>query len=206
MATPHVSGVAALILSCNANLTAAQVADILRQTAQPLRDNPGDPVPNNNYGSGCVDAEAAVNRACPQRPSQPIFSCPSVVVRCQSVSATQCPSVPFIQCQSRVVACASAVLRCPSTTVLCNSQVIGCPSLGIACPSVVVRCPSNLACPSATVACPSQLACPSGPVCGGLPGLPDPGELGWQGNPQSGQMSAEWEMYDPYSVWYGQDI
>src|SRR5262249_8696286 len=59
MATPHVAGLAALILSCNGNLTGAQVADILRQTARPLRDNPGDPIPNNNYGFGCVDAQAA---------------------------------------------------------------------------------------------------------------------------------------------------
>ena len=38
MASPHVAGVAALVLSCNGSLTGAQVADILRQTARPLRD------------------------------------------------------------------------------------------------------------------------------------------------------------------------
>ena len=52
MATPHVAGVAALIMSCNSNLTGPQVADIIRQTARPLRDNPADPVPNDNYGLG----------------------------------------------------------------------------------------------------------------------------------------------------------
>jgi subtilisin family serine protease len=50
MASPHVAGVAALILSCNSSLTGAQVAEIIRQTARPLRDNPADPVPNDNYG------------------------------------------------------------------------------------------------------------------------------------------------------------
>jgi subtilisin family serine protease len=98
MATPHVAGVAALVLSINPGLTGAQAAEILRQTARPLRDNPGDPIPNNNYGFGCVDAQAAVNRAGPPvirpstltpcRPTQPVFcratlsgACrPSVVV------------------------------------------------------------------------------------------------------------------------------
>jgi subtilisin family serine protease len=67
MATPHVSGVAALIRACNVSLTAAQVAQILRDTARNLRDDPADPVPNNAYGFGLIDAKAAVDRACPPR-------------------------------------------------------------------------------------------------------------------------------------------
>jgi subtilisin family serine protease len=66
MATPHVAGVAALIRSCNSTLTAADTAQILRTTARNLRDQPGDPVPNDNYGFGVVDAKAAVDRACPK--------------------------------------------------------------------------------------------------------------------------------------------
>ncbi len=65
MATPHVAGVAALVRSCNPGLTAAQVGQILRDTARNLRDAPIDPVPNDRYGWGCVDAKAAVDRACP---------------------------------------------------------------------------------------------------------------------------------------------
>ena len=65
MATPHVSGVAALIRACNSSLTGAQIAQILRDTARNLRDNPGDPVPNEAYGFGLVDAKAAIDRACP---------------------------------------------------------------------------------------------------------------------------------------------
>jgi hypothetical protein len=95
MASPHVAGVAALILSCNNNLTGPQVADIIRQTARPLRDNPADPVPNNQYGFGCVDAAAAIARACPQ-PSRPIVACPSVV--------TICPSAQIV-CRTRTVIC-----------------------------------------------------------------------------------------------------
>ena len=65
MAAPFVAGLAGLILSCNPNLTPAQVGTILRDTAKPLRDNPSDPVPNTNYGAGLIDAKAAIDRACP---------------------------------------------------------------------------------------------------------------------------------------------
>ncbi|HWU43999.1 MAG TPA: S8 family serine peptidase, partial [Bdellovibrio sp.] len=58
MATPHVAGVVALIKAANPKLTPAQVKNILKQTAQPL--GPND---QNQYGSGLVNAEAAVNAA-----------------------------------------------------------------------------------------------------------------------------------------------
>ncbi len=155
MASPHVAGVAALILACNSSLTAAQVGDLIRQTAQPLRDNPGDPVPNDNYGFGCVDADAAINRACPPRPSVPIFSCPSVVtIRCPS-KTLRCPSV--------VTLCPSEQIRCPSVTSLCPSVATLCPSETLRCPSVVTRCPSqSFRCPSESFRCPSEMIrCPS---------------------------------------------
>ncbi|HWU42549.1 MAG TPA: S8 family serine peptidase, partial [Bdellovibrio sp.] len=58
MATPHVAGVAALIKATNKKLTGAQVKAILKRTATPLGPNS-----NNEYGSGLVNAEAAVNAA-----------------------------------------------------------------------------------------------------------------------------------------------
>lgn len=58
MATPHVAGVAALMKAANKSLTGAQVKEILRRTAQPLGPNTA-----NEYGSGLVNAEAAVNAA-----------------------------------------------------------------------------------------------------------------------------------------------
>lgn len=58
MATPHVAGVAALIKAANKSLTGAQVKTILKQTAQALGPNTA-----NEYGSGIVNAEAAVNAA-----------------------------------------------------------------------------------------------------------------------------------------------
>jgi hypothetical protein len=79
MAAPHVSGVAALIKSCNPGLTAAQMADILRDTARALQDDPADPVPNERYGHGLVDAQAAVARACPTPTCQPFAPRP---IRC----------------------------------------------------------------------------------------------------------------------------
>jgi serine protease len=58
MATPHVAGVAALVRAVNHNLTPAQVKDILKSTATAL--GPND---QNQYGSGIVNAEAAVAKA-----------------------------------------------------------------------------------------------------------------------------------------------
>jgi subtilisin family serine protease len=71
MATPHVAGVAALVQSVAPQLTAGEIADILRETAQPLRDAPSDPVPNDRYGFGLVNAAAAVNRAVAPPPCRP---------------------------------------------------------------------------------------------------------------------------------------
>jgi subtilisin family serine protease len=63
MASPHVAGAAALMLSCNPSLTSAQLTQMIRDSARALRDVPADPVPNERYGSGLVDAKAAVDLA-----------------------------------------------------------------------------------------------------------------------------------------------
>lgn len=55
MATPHVAGVAALVRAANPMLTPAQVRDVLKNTCTELGPNP-----NNEYGRGIVNAEAAV--------------------------------------------------------------------------------------------------------------------------------------------------
>ncbi len=59
MATPHVSGVIALMLSVNPDLTPSQIRDILSSTANPLDTQ----VPNNDIGYGLVDAGRAVAAA-----------------------------------------------------------------------------------------------------------------------------------------------
>lgn len=196
MAAPHVSGVAALILSCNPNLTAAQVADILRQTARPLRDNPSDPVPNDNYGFGCVDAEAALQRACPPRPSVPITTCPpSTLVRCPSRPVITCPTV-FSCPPSR------PVFTCPlpsRVVATCGpSRLVVCPSVTTICPSVsVATCPR----PSLSI------SCPSGPVCGiDRPDLgPELSSFAAWGYDPYGYGGSGWETYDPYAYWYGDE-
>lgn len=59
MATPHVAGVAALILSAAPDLTNDDVARILRETATPL----GTQADKHRFGAGLVNAEKAVAAA-----------------------------------------------------------------------------------------------------------------------------------------------
>jgi subtilisin family serine protease len=62
-ATPLASGVAALMLSRNQNLTADQVRTIMRQTCQKIGDDPYTNGRNDHYGYGRIDAQAAVSAA-----------------------------------------------------------------------------------------------------------------------------------------------
>jgi len=55
MATPHVSGVVALLKSAKPNATPDQIREALKKTARPLQPND-----ENQVGAGLVDAEAAV--------------------------------------------------------------------------------------------------------------------------------------------------
>ncbi len=59
MATPHTSGVAALVRAINPDLNASEVKDIIRNTAVPsMNDNS-----ENKYGNGLVNAVKAVEMA-----------------------------------------------------------------------------------------------------------------------------------------------
>lgn len=60
-ATPHVAGVIALMLQANRNLTYDGVIQIFTQTAR--SDAQTGTVPNNLFGAGRIDAQAAVQRA-----------------------------------------------------------------------------------------------------------------------------------------------
>ncbi len=60
MATPHVSGVVSLMLSANANLSPAQVTQMLQSSATPF---PGGSSCTNVCGAGIVNAAAAVSAA-----------------------------------------------------------------------------------------------------------------------------------------------
>lgn len=61
MAAPHVAGVAALIWAARPSLTVTELEAVLRASAVDL----GDPGRDNVYGSGRVDAEAALAEAVP---------------------------------------------------------------------------------------------------------------------------------------------
>jgi uncharacterized repeat protein (TIGR01451 family) len=56
MATPHVAGLAALMLQADPSLGVSQIETIIKETSLPL----GAPLPNNDYGWGRIDAYAAV--------------------------------------------------------------------------------------------------------------------------------------------------
>jgi len=56
MATPHVAGLAALMLQADPSLDVSQIESIIKETSLPL----GAPLPNNDYGWGRIDAYAAV--------------------------------------------------------------------------------------------------------------------------------------------------
>lgn len=61
MATPHVAGAIALLLSANPDLSIDQVADLLENTAR-VEDHMGE-LPNTLYGSGIVNIYQAVTEA-----------------------------------------------------------------------------------------------------------------------------------------------
>ena len=61
MATPHVSGAAALLLARNSTLTPDQIRNILESTAEDL----GAPGRDNTYGWGLIDAQAALESVAP---------------------------------------------------------------------------------------------------------------------------------------------
>ncbi|HLN65043.1 MAG TPA: S8 family serine peptidase, partial [Symbiobacteriaceae bacterium] len=61
MATPHVAGVAALLLQANASLTPDDIEQIMTATATPRTDSQYTTVPNNGYGYGIVNAFDAVS-------------------------------------------------------------------------------------------------------------------------------------------------
>jgi subtilisin family serine protease len=62
-ATPLASGVAALMLSRNPQLTADRIRTLLQQTCAKIGDEPYTAGRNDYYGYGRIDAKAAVTAA-----------------------------------------------------------------------------------------------------------------------------------------------
>lgn len=67
MASPHVSGVVALMLQANRDLSVDQIEKILNETATPLKDDFYTKTPNHGYGYGKVNAYNAVELAKSQK-------------------------------------------------------------------------------------------------------------------------------------------
>ena len=61
MASPAVSGIAALLRQVNANIQVSDMEEILTRTATEKTDNEYEESPNNGYGHGLIDAATAVS-------------------------------------------------------------------------------------------------------------------------------------------------
>ncbi|HEU5486829.1 MAG TPA: S8 family serine peptidase [Microlunatus sp.] len=133
MATPHVAGVAALIKAVKPSATGAEIADILRTTARPLRDAATDPVPNDAYGHGCLDAQAAlvkargpvINPTITVRLRTPLIACPprTLLIRdCFQVTVRPplCPprTIQITDCLPRTVVGPGCPVTLPPTTTI----------------------------------------------------------------------------------------
>lgn len=70
-AAPHVAGTVALMFEANPNLTFADVFTNLTSTARRPDPDPTPNKPNNDWGYGKVDAEAAVRKSLPATPGAP---------------------------------------------------------------------------------------------------------------------------------------
>lgn len=199
MATPLVTGLAALMWSRHPSFTNAKIKDCLQSTAVNLGAGEFD----NTWGHGRVDAEAAVRCGdiilpptviAPKCTSIVPALCPSVSPKfCPSISPAACPSLPPNLCPSRFP------VLCPTSRILAK-----CPSrLPVLCPTsrIVTTCPlpskipATCPVPSASpVTCPLPSQSPAGcpvpsqvGICGPIPGpeggLPRPGPAGelWYG-------------------------
>lgn len=63
MAAPHITGVIALMVQANPNLSVSQIESIIKETATPLTDSSYPSSPNMGYGYGLVNALSAVEAA-----------------------------------------------------------------------------------------------------------------------------------------------
>lgn len=125
MATPHVAGVAALIKAVKPSATGAEIAAILRDTARPLTDAAGDPVPNDAYGHGCLDARAALAKA-----RGPVIS-PTITTRLRTPLIV-CPPKTITINECGLVTRIPAI--CPPLTLTRPPHTIICPPVSLVCP------------------------------------------------------------------------
>lgn len=82
MATPHVAGLASLIVSRRPSLTPAKVRDVMKKTARAFPTGLTNLCTKKDCGVGIVDAGAAIASVTEQ--AEPVFGCPAVEGGCAS--------------------------------------------------------------------------------------------------------------------------
>lgn len=165
MATPLVTGLAALMWSRHPGHTNAKIKECLQDTAVKLGAGSFD----NAWGHGRVDAYAALK-------------CGDLVIKPTTLKVF-CPPSRLTLCKSVIRVCPSVLTRCPSDlTLTCRSRLPNLcrTEINVLCGEIIsaVKCPTFGACPSAVDACPSSLGCEVTQLCG-FPGdvTIDPGIL-----------------------------
>ncbi|MEO3863146.1 S8 family serine peptidase [Acrocarpospora sp. B8E8] len=132
MATPLVTGLAALMWSRHPGHTNAKIKQCLQDSAVKL----GAAAFDNSWGHGRVDARAALTCGDLIIPVTRIGPCRSRIVLCEPSTLTICRTFLQVNCPSRL-------------PILCQTTRLGtgCVS-GLRCPSVVDGCQSSLGCRS----------------------------------------------------------
>lgn len=177
MATPLVTGLAALMWSRHPSHTNQKIKQCLQDTAVKL----GAGTFNNSWGYGRVDALAALKCGDLVVVPSKLVTCKSWISLCKSTLAA-CPS-QLIVCTSNIVNCKTKIfISCLPKTAICPVSYLGkCPTkFPYLCPiTKISNCWSNLICVEPktkmaicgdlkTMICKSAVdACPSAP--GGCP-------------------------------------
>lgn len=97
MAAPHISGVAALLIQAEPELTVEEIEYMIMNSAVPLTDNIYPESPNYGYGYGLVNAQAALDgsKTAPAVPNKPAFPPPLDDAAFAWVNSTGEPLIPI---------------------------------------------------------------------------------------------------------------